>query len=187
MGLEEMLDSIDRETRVRVEGLGKRAREESEGIVGAAEAEAKRLLAESVSKAKAEGEGEMRRALASKSMELKRRYHNALNEIISDSIARIYESVDDFRASETYAKLMPLLYKRVIGALGADCIIRMRAEDARLLGERIGDRLRDDDGVRAGMIGVSRDGLREVDYSFKSIIDMVENDLSGSLSEMVLH
>ncbi|MCL5008090.1 MAG: hypothetical protein M1562_02480 [Candidatus Marsarchaeota archaeon] len=88
MGLEEMLDSIDRETRVRVEDLGKRAREESEGIVGAAEAEAKRLLAESVSKAKAEGEGEMRRALASKSMELKRRYHNALNEVISDSIAR---------------------------------------------------------------------------------------------------
>lgn len=186
MGLEEILDSIDRETRVKIESIGRRAREESESIIESAKSEAERLLNESVSKARAEGESEMGRAIASKRMELRRRYQNSINRAVSDSIARIYDSADDFRSGETYARLIPLLYKRVVEALGADCIIRMREDDAKLLGESIGDRLRRDDGVVAGMIGVSRDGLREVDYSFKSIIGMVENDLVRSLSEMVV-
>ena len=185
MALEDILTSIDRDTKNRVEKLSKETDDEAKNIIKEAEIEAKSHINNMVQKAESEAKSAEIRELSRKRMELKKRYYEELNRTILDAKSSITDNMSEFKSTDIYKNLLNILYKRIIDSLGKECEITIHKDDASLIKFDKGIRVTKSNNLSGGLVGRSEDSSKEIDYTINSIFDIVESDLMVSLSKII--
>ncbi len=185
MALEDILKGIENDTSKRIEELGNRAAEESESMKKKAAADASSKVKAAVRMAESDAKVMELREVSKKRMGLKAEYYKEFNKRISDAKAIVDSSTDEFRKTETYSRLMSTLYSKVLDALGDGCTISVCKDDIALVG-RSGSATIAASELKGGVVGESRDGFREVDYSLNNIMRIIDDEFTAAISGIIM-
>ncbi len=185
MALEDILDGIAKDTKEKVEKLYAKANGESKSIIKNAEDEATAKMAGMVQKASMEIKSVQTRELARKRMEIKKRYYEELNGNILQAKSIIMDNIPKFKNTETYKSLLNVLYGQITTSLGKGCEVLISNDDIPLINFDRSTKVIKSDDITGGLLGRSKDGSKEIDYTIRSIMDTIESDLITSLSRAI--
>ncbi len=185
MALEDIIKSVDLEAKRMAEEIIQRAYSESEKMLHDAKHQADSEIEAASKQAANEADSIKTMSLLSKRMELRRQYYSELNKRINDGKEHIRESVADFRGTETYKKMLQLLYDKAVSSIGESCSMRIRGSDMGLVRVSQKTKLVKDNTLDGGIVCTSSDGSAMVDYSISSIIDQLRGRIDISFFEII--
>ena len=183
MGLEDVLDNIRKHKEEMIAEIVKKADLETARITQEAKAEASMALKESRDKAKADAAQIMTREISRANIEGRMLLNNAINEKVDAAISGILEDMDSYRKSGSYRSMLVKLSKKAMSELGSNCAIYCSGDDYDYLKGQLQKATikRAVSNMSGGIIAVSEDGKREVDYSIKNIIDGMKDSIASEI------
>jgi V/A-type H+-transporting ATPase subunit E len=178
MGLEEIIENIDADTRAKVasilDGAGKdaqRIREEAqkrandhiEAIKKKAQNDASRLIARELSRA---------------NIESRRIYQDAITSVIDGTLESLSKSLQEYTKSTDYPSLLNKLATLAAKELGSDCIIYVQKADISKIKKVTGSIAEAKEEFVGGLKALSSDKKMSVDFTLENIFENLKDEVA---------
>ncbi len=186
MGLKEILEDIDSKTGAEIEGIMQKADDEAGRIRSEAEAKAAEKEQSMAAKSKNDAEQIMVRETSKANIAAKMAYDVAANARVESAIGKIPGKIHEYTKGVKYRKLLDALAAKAAKELGRGCRVLVRKEDAQILPQEAGFNVEvADSQLSGGLIAVSADGKREIDYTLDALLNKLHDRLAQELLERV--
>ena len=185
MGLEEIIDSIEKESANKREKILDDARKEAEKRKEMADAKAD----ETIKKFKKRGEFDGNRIISinhSKNIiESRFDYQSRVEDAVKNGKDTLIQNIKRILESEIYPKLIEKILDKAVLELGDDCIIEARKEDIKRIPKGAGFNLKENKSLEGGIIAYSKDRKMYIDYSLLNIIRLYEEKIMKKFSDNI--
>ncbi|MEM0138465.1 MAG: V-type ATP synthase subunit E [Thermoplasmatales archaeon] len=183
MGLDEIIDRIETETKTKIDEILADANEKARSIIEEANSGSESILERYQNKAREEGEIQSRQIISTATLEGRMAYEKALEAIEKKYFDALVSRIRSFTNEQEYLQFLNRKIFEASSQLGDEFICHLRSEDASRLrrlnpGVRIVEEEVDPIG---GVLVTSADGKVIVDFTFSQIL----RDMKGELSSMV--
>ncbi len=186
MGLDEILEKIEKDSEAKVEKIIEAAHSESKKIVD----DAKRKGDERINSAKEKAEFESKAMIAREEsrtrIEAAQRYQEALNAHINGAVDTVRKHLDEYRKSPDYKKLLNKLVERSVSDLGEGCTIYVNQSDVPLIRQSEQFHIAEpQDAFSGGIKAVSKDGTMSVDYTLEELLKGVSDKIAVGILKAI--
>ncbi|MCL5100253.1 MAG: V-type ATP synthase subunit E family protein [Candidatus Marsarchaeota archaeon] len=187
MGLEDILENINRTTKESVKRITDEAKGEADSIRAEAEAKAQSIMQEYSAKAESDAKQLATRELSKASIAAKMEYSAEVNKRVSKAIDSIRGNLQKYAKSPAYRKLLAALAQKAAGELGEGCTLYVQEGDMQLIkqdgkGFKVA---KAKDRFAGGLKGSSIDGKREVDYTLEAILQGLHGKVALELVKLI--
>lgn len=183
MSLEKLISQIEEETDKKANLIIDKARKEAEEIIATAKKNATRK-AEEINR---EGEKTIERIrekiLAATRREARSNIIQLKEEIIQECFERAKEYLKQIKGKE-YEKIVLRLMQEGKKVLGTSIVIPSRNVDKKIA-SRLGLETQDSTTASGGIIMKSRDGTKEINYTFDALLDLWKEKLRIEIAEVL--
>lgn len=184
MGLEEIIDSIEKESANKREKILDDARKEAEKRKEMADAKAN----ETIKKFKEMGEfkGNMIISVghSKNSIESRFDYQSRVEDAVNNGKHILIQNIGKILESKIYPKLIEKIVDKAVRELGDDCIIEARKEDIKKISKGTGFSFKENKSLEGGIIAYSKDKKMYMDYSLLNIIRLYEEKIMKKFSDI---
>ncbi len=186
MGLEDILEGIDRTAKENAKRITDEAELEANRIRADADAKARDITQDYSSRAESDAKQLATRELSKASIAAKMAYSMRVNELISVAIGSIRSGLQKYAKSPTYKKLLAVLAGRAASELGDGCTLYVQASDMQLIKNGGAFAVAQaKEKFAGGLRGVSADGKQEVDYTLEAILDGLHGKIALELMKRI--
>ncbi|MGC8687526.1 MAG: V-type ATP synthase subunit E [Candidatus Micrarchaeia archaeon] len=176
MGFEEVLRSIREKAESETNAIIEQAESESASILEDANAKASAYIALMDSRAKSDSARLIASTESRANIEAKHLIDKEVNQKLADAMAMLQAYLQEYSKSEEYAKLMGALSEKALKLLG-ECTIYVQKRDLKLLkGAKASE-----ESFLGGLIAVSKDGTKQVDYTLEGILSRISDSVMSKL------
>ena len=187
MGLEEILDNIDRATEEEVQHILSDANGEAKRILAEAEASAREQEQAGVEKAESDARQLVARETSKASIAAKMAYYGEVNKRVGAAFEGVSGSLQAYTKTQGYKKLLNALAARAAKELGDGCTILVQQGDVQAV--KAG-KAKVSIGVAkerfaGGLKAASADGKQEVDYTLEALLERLRDRIAMKLLERI--
>ncbi len=185
MGLEEIIFSIENDTKAKVTKIIDDAKAEAARIRENAAKDAAEYTSEMRFRAQTEANQLIAREASKADIEAKQIYQNAMSSVLNDTISIIRENLSAYAKSDSYTKLLNKLAKRASDELGGDCTIMVQKNDIAKLRGASAKVVSSEEKFVGGLKAASKDQSMYVDYSLEAILESIKDQLATNLMKLM--
>ena len=171
------MGSINKNAERKAEQIAQNAKKNAEGYEAKALAEMERSFGESVAKAKSEAAQLLSSMKARSDMAARQLYNAELEARISDAFDWLRKSLPDYAKTKDYTALLKKLASMASEELGDGCRLLVRKEDLQKLKGVKGAEAGVDSKSAGGLVGVSADGRRYIDFTLETLLNEIRDRL----------
>jgi len=175
MSLEKLISQIEEDADKRVEEIIGKARRESEEIIALAREEARKKAKEIRREGKKYIERVREKTLAAARRKVRALKIKSKEEVIQECLERAKQHLKKMKGKE-YEKVVSNLMKKGKETLGDCIVIPSRSEDKKIA-SKLGLKTEGSINASGGIIMKSKDGSKELNYTFDALIDAKKDEL----------
>ncbi|MCL4389441.1 hypothetical protein M1397_02420 [Candidatus Marsarchaeota archaeon] len=182
MGLEEIVDRINKDTEDKANRIIDKARGDASKTLNAAAAKASSIRKMKAAKAENDSGLIVSKAASKAEVDGAQLYQKKVNDSINSSIDALRKHLSKYTKTDEYARLLSKLCSLAEHELGDGCKIEMQKDDAVKI--RPGGKYTIVDapaGFAGGIRAVSADGKRSVDYSLERLLESMNDRIAVEL------
>jgi vacuolar-type H+-ATPase subunit E/Vma4 len=187
MGLEEILENIDKVTEESVRSIIAEANEEAKRILGEADSAAKERANASKAKAEADSRQLIAKEVSKASIASRMAYYAEVNRRVGAAFDGITAGLQAYAQSPSYKKLMAALAARAVQELGDNCTLLVQKGDDVVVkqGKRKVTVSVASERFAGGLKAVSADGKEEIDYTLETLVERLRDRVATRLLERI--
>ncbi len=187
MGLEDILDDIQKRKEENIDQISRETEDEIGKIIQAAKAEAASIAKDTKERAKEESSQIITKAVSRANIEGRMLFNKATNEKVEEAIKGVMNSVERYRKSDSYRKLLVTLSQKALNQLGPNSIVYSRKDDLEYLKRALPKVSIEpiDHDITGGVVVVSNDGRMEIDYSLENIIEDMKDSFASQMLKII--
>ncbi|MCL5430290.1 MAG: V-type ATP synthase subunit E [Candidatus Marsarchaeota archaeon] len=188
MGLEEIVNGINKDTQEKIEAMMKDANAKADRIIEEAKREAEVHKKEMDEKAKHDAQMLDARERSRANIESRHIYDNAVNSKMQEILYIIRSYLSEYVKTADYGKLLNKLESDAEAQLGSDCTVFVMKRDMPILKgakakiKAIGEK----NSMVGGLEAESADGTRSVDYSLEHLFEDLKQELSAEILKIMM-
>lgn len=187
MGLEEIIDDIEKKKQLETDRLIGDARAQASEIIKAAKDAASKKSKEILDAADLEAKQIKARELSKANIEAKRLVYSAMQESLDNAYKELRKNIASYLKSSQYKALLLKLYNTALDEIGEGCTVYVRKDDVQALEglKRKAKILDAGSAFAGGLIAVSADGKKELDYSMDRILEIIKPRMYSKLLKLI--
>ncbi|MCW1293874.1 MAG: hypothetical protein QXJ12_00450 [Candidatus Parvarchaeota archaeon] len=185
MGLERIIEKIEKESKEKASDIVKEANLAAEKIINESKAKAAAILKQTEAKASLISKELEQTGDSKVNIEMDMITKKSISSAFDDSLAVLRKSAAEIKHDNIYKELIPKLLISVKKSLGNDAVIYMDKEDS-ITFKKLSQNIKvSPKSTGGGLYAVSGDGRRSIDLTMDKLIDAVKDRIGEKVMRRI--